>query len=411
MLITIVFNLAMLIISPFISIFTSFIFMVLNRTNAKTSLLFFATSVSIIFLRYYTDGYDDSSAHYMNIRFFTEYYTDFFEFFSALINNELRYTAYNYTQYPLFGIFLYFISRTEIAALSSVISSFFVYYFVLYPLADLYQKLKLSRLWFTLFSLAMFLMVSNRFLVSGMRYNLVMAGSLLVLYLFTEGRLNNFKFIISSIALITIHTAAIQFLVFALFLKKFKIRSIIQTLVIFFTTGIVSEILPKIFENNRIFFFEVIRNKIIGYIAEGAYEFLFTTTVYMKMYVVTAAMIIFILITFILSKHIQEYKYFSNYVYMYAIFTFGSVFYNNLWDRNIQYLGFLLILSLAMYKVEFEGRSEKLELIILVVLGVFIAFNMLYNYNYSNFYYVDYEIWEFLISNIFDYFRDVPYKI
>lgn len=396
-------------IFPVITAFISLLLMVVSRKYAKTALFFFAAGVSIYLLRYSGSGSDDSFYHYSNLMNYSTY-DNVFQFFYYMMNGEVRMWGYDYSEYPLFGIFLYFVSKTGIASLSSTIASFITYYCALYPVVDLYQKNKLNVIYFILSILAMFFMFSNRFLASGMRYSLMMAIMVLVVYLYSIGKLNLKKFIVVSLIPIFLHTAAVPMMVLLIISKWLSVRNIF-TYIALIIVPISVYYLPNVLGEINIGIVDSITRRIRHYTEEDAYIELFTDTVLYKMYIVTAVAVVFCLVYVIFVRRFEnkEMHILNKFTFIYSLFTFGSVLFQNLWDRNIQFLGFLLILS--MYSIVLEKNIRSNNIISLVSTGlIFVIMIMGIGYNYinSNMRFVDYGFIEILTSNVFDYFTDIP---
>lgn len=405
----VVFLSLMFMLFPVITAFISLFLMATSRKYAKTALFFFAAGVSIYLLRYTSSGGDDSAAHYYNLMNFSMY-DSIVQFYHHMMTGEIRSWFYDYSEYPLFGIFLYLISKTGIASLSSTIVSFITYYCALYPIVDLYQKNKSSVIYFILSILAMFFMFSNRFVASGMRYSLMMAIMVLLIYLYSIGKINFKKFIVISLIPISIHTSALPIVVLLVISKWLSIRSIFIYIVLVAVPAAVYY-LPNLLGEINIGIINSVIIRIQNYTKEGVYIELFNDTVRYKMYIITLSAIILCLlyIKFVKKFENKEMYVLNKFTYVYALFTFGSVMFLNLWDRNIQFLGFFLIVTL--YNILLEPKFRGNAIINLTAAGLVIILvitGIIHNYNMNNMFLIDYTFIEMITSNVSDYFTDIP---
>ncbi|WP_367007307.1 hypothetical protein ABZ559_04010 [Streptococcus sp. ZY19097] len=389
--------------------------MVLDRKKSKVFLTFFALSLSIVILRYLTDGHDDSSFHYASIINFARY-TNLQDFWKAMMGHTVQIFRYDYSDYPLFGVFLYFISKTRILTLSSAIVAFFTYFCLLYPVVDLYKNKLISQLNFLLAFLTVFILNNYRYTISGMRYCLVVA---ILLLLFYEDSKRNFSFspfLLWYLIPYFIHTSALIYIILRLLypvIKKSKL-AVALPIILLFPIGVT--FIPLLANYTNIGVINLISQKIISYTRPDAFLEFFGFKIYLKIYTGTFLSFLYIIINNFYQKNeasINEKFYsFINLGYFFSLLNVGMIPYYNLWDRHIFILfPYLIIALLMMFSTDVRGlgfNNKNIQLFFIIICIVSMIVGLIYNLNFRPHELLDYSYWQIFTSNIFEFFTNIP---
>lgn len=405
-------------IIPVLTAPLSLFLMVLDRKVSKTLLVFFCLSISVIMFRYLTDGLDDSSYHYASIRSFATI-DSFFDFFQRMMSHSLPIYRYDYSEYPLFGVFLYFVSKTKILSLSSAIVSFFTYFLLLLPVVDLYKKNIINKAVFLLTFLTIFFLNNYRYTTSGMRYCLIVAILFYLLYKDSQRGFKHDKFLLLYFIPYFIHPSALIYIVLRICFPIIKKSRLLVSLPIIFMFPIGILILPQIASLTNLAIFDLMAEKVVSYTRPDAFIEFFNNRIYFKMYAGTILSVIYILIYLYSArpstKIKQEFQGFLTMTYYLSLLNLGMLPYYNLWDRHIFLLYPMLIISFVLLilssevKINFSSSAVVLLYFFVCVLSVLIG--IYYNMNFDIDKLLDFSVLELVTSNIFEFLTNIPRSI
>ncbi|NQJ72111.1 hypothetical protein HO539_01985 [Streptococcus suis] len=389
--------------------------MLLDRRAAKTLLVFFCLSISVVMFRYLTDGLDDSSFHYTSMKYFAGI-DSIFDFYQGMMNRTLPIYRYDYSEYPLFGIFLYLISQTHILSLSSVIVCFITYYLLLSPVVDLYKKSILNNALFLLVFLSIFFLNNYRYTTSGMRYCLIVA---LLFYLFFKDSQRGFKqdkFLLLYLIPVLIHPSALIYTLLRFFYPIIKTSRLFISLPIILMFPIVILILPRVAMVTDLAIIDFISAKLLTYTKPDAFAELFNNRIYFKMYAGTFLSIIYIITYLNLVKSVtkvrKEFQSFVTITYYLSLLNLGMLPFYNLWDRHIFLLYPMVVLSFALLFLNPEVKinfSSKVVVLLYMFSCIFsILIGIYYNMNFNFGRLLDFTMLELVTSNIFEFLSNIP---
>lgn len=379
---------------PVLSAPISFFSIFISKKYDKIYLIFFLLSICLISLYYIPTPIQDAYRHFHSANQFSGYVS-----ISAFIN-FLKHSTVEYTSYPLYGVIIYIIGKTQIFTLLSFLSIFLTYFLVLY----VFLNLKVTSLALKFLSvLAILCSVNYLFTISGLRYPLSVSLTIFIMYL--EAKYERKTMIVLYLVPVLIHSAMGIYLVIRIlwFLwKNFSYKKMWLFTIGFPVAINLADIGNRYFSNAYV---KSILRKIAIYKDNDSYSTLITNTMYLRMYALVVLAGIFIIIFMQCSK--KEILYKKNiFIYM-TIYTsllqVGSIFMINFIDRNATILTLMLILSIGILVKESCLSELNANCLLIIIIGIGILYNK--NIFAANFYIT----WsDYLSHNIIDLLKEIP---
>lgn len=402
---------------PFSALFTSAIGILFDKKNAKIYLLLFVVVISLPILRYSPAFGDDSSWHYFAASEFSKF-GSFSELMSSLDSGNGYIGRYNYSEIPVFTYLMYLFSDTFTYSLISFVVCIITYYCYTLPAVDYYQKNRVFIRYFSFAILAIFLLNNYRYTTSGMRYCLSSSITMMLIYFDSKtkksiGRQALF-FLLYAIPLL-IHPAVIYFIFIRFLYLLIKTVKWCWSLAFFLAFPLLIFLIPYVADISGIELLKMYSSKIEIYINNDSYEELFTFTMMTRMYIGVLVILLYLFLFLFFRNAINSinYKMFLVLTFYFSLFSLGTVFTRNVFDRNLFILYPMIVLSVTFLVMHISdmvnnvNNRNVLYFIVGVIYFLCILIGFFYNKNFP-LEYIDYSISELFTKNIFDYFYNLP---
>lgn len=407
----------LLIFLPFSALFTSAIGLIFDKKNAKVYLLLFVVVISLPILRYSPAFGDDSSWHYFAASEFSKF-GSFGELMSSLDSGNGYIGRYNYSEIPVFTYLMYLFSDTFTYSLISFVVCIITYYCYTLPVVDYYQKSRILIRYFLFAILAIFLLNNYRYTTSGMRYCLSSSITMMLIYFDSKSKKNiggSIFFISLYVIPLLIHSAVIYFIFIRFLYPLIKNVRWYKSLAFLLAFPVLIFLVPYVADISGIELLKMYSSKIEIYINNDSYEELFTFTLMVRMYVGVVVIFLYLFIFLYLKNTINpiNHRMFLILTFYFSLFSLGTAFARNVFDRNLFILYPMIVLSITLLVMHILGAVNSLNnrnvlyFIVGVIYFLCILIGFFYNKNFP-LEYIDYSISELFTKNIFDYFYNLP---
>lgn len=413
------FSVLFLLFLPFGTLITSGVGIVFNRKYAKLYLFFFVLVISLPILRYSPAYGDDSSWHYFAASEFSKF-GSFSDLMEWLYDGHSNVGRYNYKEIPIFTYIMYFFSDTFTYSLISFVVCIITYYCYTVTIVDLYQENHILKRYLLVGLIAIILANNYRYTTSGMRYCLSMSLMMMVLYFdakIEKGKIGSIFFSIFYLIPFLVHPAVIYFICIRFaypFINKIKWYSTLLLLLAFPVLAYLVPCLADLLGHEMLLMYA---SKIEAYLSNDAYAELFIFTIMARMYIGTLVIFLYLFLFLFLKKNIDNenilFRLFIVLTLYFSIFSLGTVFARNIFDRNLFIVYPMIVLSTTILITRINSFVDNLNnrnflyftCGCIYFLCIFIGF--FYNKNFP-LDYIDYSVSDIFTKNIFEYFSNLP---